>query len=199
MVQMVGEHSVKHTSNLQGASWLSVSECECCALSHGAGRGLGLKAYMADLGFECPCKYSVTVRRQKLSHHAKDWDISDTCKHATCGFRSESLQHISQYRRSELYQQHLCQGKIGIAKKLIQSLRAMMISQDVDLVAGDFNGTARRCRSRDNLSAIDNPFLIVPCLRHRAPHHCGDLVSFRTIGQTSADFSNHRVFNAFGK
>ena len=27
----------------------------------------------------------------------------------------------------------------------------------------------------------------VPCLRHRAPHHCGDLVPFRTIGQTSVD------------
>ena len=39
----------------------------------------------------------------------------------------------------------------------------------------------------------------VPCLRHRAPHHCGDLVPFRTIGQTSADFSNHMALNVFGK
>ena len=29
---------------------------------------------------------------------------------------------------------------------------------------------------------------IVPCLRHRAPHHCGNLDPFRTIGQTSAGF-----------
>ena len=35
--------------------------------------------------------------------------------------------------------------KKGIAKKLIQTLRAIMISQEVDLVAGDFNGTARTC------------------------------------------------------
>ena len=28
MVQMVGEHVVKHTSNLQGATVLNVSECE---------------------------------------------------------------------------------------------------------------------------------------------------------------------------
>ena len=41
-----------------------------------------------------------------------------------------------------------------------------MISQEVDLVAGDFNGTAWRCRSRDNLSTIDEALLIVPCLRH---------------------------------
>ena len=48
--------------------------------------------------------------------------------------------------------------KKGIAKKIIQTLRAMMISQDVDLVAGDFSGTALRCRSRDNLSTIDEVF-----------------------------------------
>ena len=41
--------------------------------------------------------------------------------------------------------------------------------------------------------------LIAPCPRHRAPHHCGDPDPFRTIGQTSADFSNHRVLNVFWK
>ena len=48
--------------------------------------------------------------------------------------------------------------KKGIANKLIQTLRAIMISQEVDLVAGDFNGTAWRCRSRNNLSTIDEAF-----------------------------------------
>ena len=43
----------------------------------------------------------------------------------------------------------------GIAKKLILTIRAIMISQQVDLVADDFNGTAWRCRSRDNLSTTD--------------------------------------------
>ena len=38
------------------------------------------------------------------------------------------------------------------------TLRAIMISQEVDLVAGDFNGTAWRCRSRNNLSTIDEAF-----------------------------------------
>ena len=49
-------------------------------------------------------------------------------------------------------------SKKGIAKKLILTLRAIVISQEVDLVAGDFNGTAWRCRSRDNLSTIDEAF-----------------------------------------
>ena len=34
-------------------------------------------------------------------------------------------------------------------------LRAIMISQEVDLVAGDFNGIAWRFRSRNNISTID--------------------------------------------
>ena len=48
--------------------------------------------------------------------------------------------------------------KRGIAKKIIQAVRSLMISQDIDLVAGDFNGAAWRCRSRDNLSSIDEAF-----------------------------------------
>ena len=103
MVQMVGEHPVKHTSNLQGATGLNVSECEYYALTHGAAHGLGLKAYMADLGFEMSLQIFSDSSAAKLSHYAEDWDVSDTCKHASCGFRSESLQHISKYRRLELH------------------------------------------------------------------------------------------------
>ena len=74
--------------------------------------------------------------------------------------------------------------KKGIAKKIIQTIRAIMISQDIDLVAGDFNGTAWRCRSLDNISTIDEVFLTVPCLRRRALHLCGDPDPSRTIGRT---------------
>ena len=35
------------------------------------------------------------------------------------------------------------------------ALRATMISQEVDLVAGDFNGTAWQYRGKENLSTID--------------------------------------------
>ena len=59
--------------------------------------------------------------------------------------------------------------KKGIAKKLIQTLRAIMISPEVDLVAGDFHGTA--C-----------VVVAETCLRHRAPHRCGDPDPFRTTG-----------------
>ena len=51
-----------------------------------------------------------------------------------------------------------------------------IISKEVELVASDFNA--------------------LPMLT--GPHHCGDQVPFRTIGQTSTDFSNHLALNVFG-
>ena len=54
---MGGEHAVKHTSNLQGATGLNVYVCEYYALTHCAAHGLGLKAYIADLGFEMSLQF----------------------------------------------------------------------------------------------------------------------------------------------
>ena len=48
--------------------------------------------------------------------------------------------------------------KSGIVKKIIQAVRALLISQNIDLVAGDFNCAAWRCRSRDNISSIGGVF-----------------------------------------
>ena len=48
--------------------------------------------------------------------------------------------------------------KKGIAKKLILTIQVIMIGHQVDLVAGDFNGTAWRCSNRDNISTIDEAF-----------------------------------------
>ena len=48
--------------------------------------------------------------------------------------------------------------KRRIAKKLILTIRAIMIGQRIDLVAGDFNGTAWRCSNRNNSSTIEEAF-----------------------------------------
>ena len=48
--------------------------------------------------------------------------------------------------------------KRGIAKRIIQAVRPLLTYQDIDFIAGDFSGTAWRCRSRDNLSTIDEAF-----------------------------------------
>ena len=55
------------------------------------------------------------------------------------------------------HQQCLCQEKCN-GKKIIQTICALMISQNIDLLVGDFNGTGWRCRSRDNISTIDEVF-----------------------------------------
>ena len=54
---------------------------------------------------------------------------------------------------SNIYAKKRC-----IAKKLILTIRAIMIGQHIDLVACDFNGTAWRCSNRDNISTIDEAF-----------------------------------------
>ena len=85
------------------------------------------------------------------------------------GWVCKAFCHVPFFRRAaasgqkvftvlSLYISNIYAKKKGIAKKIIQTLRAIFISQDVDLVAGDFNGTAWRCRGRDKISTIDEVF-----------------------------------------
>ena len=74
-----------------------------------------------------------------------------------------------------------------------------MISQEVDLVVGDFNGTAWWCHSRDDNSYWWSFLLIVLCLRHWAPHRWWDLDPTRTTQQTSVDFSTSLALSVSGK
>ena len=53
---------------------------------------------------------------------------------------------------------HINAKKRGIAKKVILTIRAITISQQIDVVAGDFNGTAWRCINRNNISTIEEAF-----------------------------------------
>ena len=53
-VQRLGRDPISPTSNLQTSAGLHVSECEFCALVHGAAHGLGLQANMRDLGIDPP-------------------------------------------------------------------------------------------------------------------------------------------------
>ena len=58
---------------------------------------------------------------------------------------------------------HICNifaKKRGIAKRLILAIRTIMTSHQVDLVAGDFNGTAWRSTSKGNItrSTIEEAF-----------------------------------------
>ena len=49
--------------------------------------------------------------------------------------------------------------KRGIGKKLLLTIRAVMLEEHVDLVAGDFNGAAwRRATSANSTSVIEEAF-----------------------------------------
>ena len=102
MVQMIGGHAVKHTSNLQGGTGLNVSECEYYGLTHGAAHGLGLRSYMADHGFEMSLEIlSDSSAARAFASRRVIQDAKDTCKHDIYGFRNEWQQDISQYKRSK--------------------------------------------------------------------------------------------------
>ena len=73
-------------------------------------------------------------------------------------FRRAASKGQTAFTVISLYINNFFVKKRGIAKKIIQAVRALMISQNIDLVAGDFNGAAWRCRSRDNISTIDEVF-----------------------------------------
>ena len=81
--------------------------------------------------------------------------------------------------------------KKGIAKKLILTLRSIMIAQEVDLVAGDFMEQLGDVAAETISVLLMKPFPIVPCLRHR-PHttvgtwiHSGQLGRRVWIPQTT--------------
>ena len=73
-------------------------------------------------------------------------------------FRRPPLSGQKTFTVLSLHVSNIYAKKRCIAKKLIFTVRAIMTSQEVDVVAGDFNGTAWRCSNRDNISTIDEAF-----------------------------------------
>ena len=56
--------------------------------------------------------------------------------------------------------------KRGIGKKLILTIQAVMLGEQVDLVAGDFNGAAWRCNDGNKICTIEEAFadFVLPTL-----------------------------------
>ena len=81
------------------------------------------------------------------------WVLQDVLSRAS--FRRAAVSGQKFFTVISLHISNIYAKKKGIAKKLILTLRAIMISQEVDLVAGDFNGTEWRYRSKDNFSTVD--------------------------------------------
>ena len=80
----------------------------------------------------------------------------------TCLIRRPPLSGQETFTVLSPHISHIYANKRGIAKKLILTIRAIMIGQQIDVVAGDLNGTAWRCSDRDNISTIDEAFTPTP-------------------------------------
>ena len=101
MVQMVGGHAVKNTSNLQGATVLNVSECEYHALTDGAAHGLGLRSHMADLGFEMSLEVLSDGSAARAFASRRSLGRQRHVQTRYLLLQERVQQHISQYKRSK--------------------------------------------------------------------------------------------------
>ena len=79
--------------------------------------------------------------------------------------------------------------KRGIGKKLILTIRAVMLDEKVDLVAGDFSGAAWRRDNSNNNSIIEEAFEDCDLPMPPGPHRHGVLEQFQVIGRTCVDSS----------
>ena len=113
--------------------------------------------------------FYANVDVKSINLHDTRRDLPDQVMEGDQGWVLQGVLSRASFRRSpvsgqkcfavlSLHISNIYAKKKGIAKKLILTLRAFMISQEVDLVAGDFNGTAWHCRSKDNLSTVDEAF-----------------------------------------
>ena len=94
---------------------------------------------------------------------------------------------------------HIYAKKRGIAKKLILTIRAIMIGHHIDLVAGDLNGTAWRCSNRDNMSTIDEAFADSALPTPPGPTPLWRPRSMPTTVLTSVDSSNRPIQIGIGR
>ena len=93
--------------------------------------------------------YLLDTRRElpdQVMEGERGWVLQGVLSRAS--FRRAAVSGQKYFTVLSLHISNIYAKKKGIAKKLILTLRAIMISQEVDLVAGDFNGTAWRYRQR---------------------------------------------------
>ena len=98
-------------------------------------------------------------------------------------FRRPPLSGQETFTVLSLHVSNIYAKKRGIAKKLILTIRAVVVGQQIDVVAGDFM----------------KPWQTVHCQRRRALYHCGDPVRFQTTGLTSVDSLSHRCSDRYWK
>ena len=109
------------------------------------------------------------VKVKSIYLHDTRRDLPDKVMEGDSGRVLQDVLSRASFRRQPLIGQktftvlslHICNvyaKKRGIGKKLTLTIRAVMLDENVDLVAGDFNGSAWRCSNRNNISTIEEAF-----------------------------------------
>ena len=113
------------------------------------------------------------------------------------GWEMQGILYRASFRRPPLSGQEFCTvlslhlsniyaPKKSVAKKkMILTTRPMMIGYQIDVLAGDHNGTAWRCSFRDNIGTIDEAFADCTLPTPPGPTRCGDPDRSPTTGETS--------------
>ena len=140
-----------------------------------------------------------TSHVKSIDFHDTRWDLPDQVMEGEQGWVMQGILSRASFRRPTLSGQetftvlslhisHFDAKKRGIAKKLILTIRAFMTGQQIDVVAGDFHGTAWRCSNRNNISTIDEAFAecianaAVPCTTD------GTRFDYKQLGRRATGF-----------
>ena len=94
-------------------------------------------------------------------------------------FRCPPLSGQENYGVVSTFQQHFCQEE-GIANKLITTIRAIMIGQQIDVIPMALRG--------DVAAETTSVLSMTPVQNAAGPQHCGNLVRFRTTGADGSGF-----------
>ena len=128
---------------------------------------------------------------------AQGWVVQGVLSRAS--FRRPPVSGQKTFTVLSLHVNHTYAMKRGIAKKLILTIRAIMIGHQIDLVAGNFNGTAWRCSNRDNMSTIDEAFADCALPTPPGPAPLWRPRSIPTTVLTSVDSSNRPIQIGIGR
>ena len=108
---------------------------------------------------EVKSMYLHDTRRElpdKVMEGGQGWVLQEVLSRAS--FRRPPLNGQKTFAVLSLHISSIYDKKRCIAKKLFLTIRTILLAQHVDLVMGDFNGTAWRCNNRNNISAIEEAF-----------------------------------------
>ena len=92
----------------------------------------------------------------KMMEGDSGWVLQGVLSRAS--FRRQPLNDQKTFTVLSLHINDVYAEKRGIGKKLILTIRAVMLGENVDLVAGDFNGAAWRRDNSNNFSIIEEAF-----------------------------------------